>query len=243
MIKQATAAAIERLPQNSEAAVKIRALYEAYGIERSFLRLYEAGASCIALFEGTALAAILPTEYEETAAFLHMTPDIHSIRTTAEYAAYIASSWKTEATQGITMTTQSPMKSPIIATLAPPLKAVYGTLCMVFPEQLAAFDVWYADTHHRQRHNLLRVAAVLDNDVVAACALTTAETPQAVLIGGVATLPTYRGRGYAHACVAALTNQAHASQQRVLISPKHDGVVGLYEHWGFTKWGDWGQIQ
>lgn len=64
----------------------------------------------------------------------------------------------------------------------------------------------------------------------------------AALIGAVATLPAYRGRGFASRCVSALAAALQAENRRVLLSPKNSPAEALYTRLGFAVCGEWGEI-
>ena len=101
----------------------------------------------------------------------------------------------------------------------------------------------YADVHHRLRHGLCRLAAVETDGGVAACAMTTAECAGGAVIGAVATLPDYRGRGYASACVSTLAASLQKEGRRIYLSPKNAGAQRLYAGLGFVPCGEWGTLQ
>lgn len=64
----------------------------------------------------------------------------------------------------------------------------------------------------------------------------------AALIGALATLPAYRGRGFASRCVSALAAALQAENRRVLLSPKNSPAEALYTRLGFAVCGEWGEI-
>ena len=63
------------------------------------------------------------------------------------------------------------------------------------------------------------------------------------VIGAVATLPDYRGRGYASACVSTLAASLQKEGRRIYLSPKNAGAQRLYAGLGFVPCGEWGTLQ
>lgn len=252
MIVEATANDILALPPTSEAAVRILSQYQAYGCHRPFLRFWACGdGGILSLMDGMAVVA-LPENKEhkksaaETALFLQMHPDVVSVRADGETAAIIAEVWGTGRQTGVVMTPEDPAAWRNLSTeqsvYTPPLPDLYELLTAVFGYALPAFDAWYADVHHRLRHGCCRIKAVEREGRPVSAAMTVAECADAAIIGAVATSPHHRGKGYAAACVAALTSELIREGKRVLLSPKNAYARQLYEAWGFTVCGSWGTV-
>ena len=83
------------------------------------------------------------------------------------------------------------------------------------------------------------MAGVYEADTLAAVAMTTAECDTAALIGGVATRPESRGRGYAHCTVMTLAAALQQQGKAVWLSPKNAHAAALYTRWGFVPAGEW----
>lgn len=88
MIRRAEAADWGELEANSEAAVKICGLWEAYGADQPFCRFWRWGQGGIlaSLEDAAVLYSGEEDDWEEMAAFLAMSPDIHSLRSDEETA-------------------------------------------------------------------------------------------------------------------------------------------------------------
>lgn len=246
MIRQAGAADWGELEANSEAAVKICGLWEAYGADQPFCRFWRWGqGGILASLEG---AAVLYSggedDWEEMAAFLAMSPDIHSLRSDEGTARKLAEKLALPVAAGDVM---SPARTFALAEQGA-AKAVesprelYPLLSACFSEGLPSFDGWYADVSHRLRHGCCRIAVVHENGRPIACAMTTAEGGGAALIGAVATHPDFRGRGYASACVAYLTALLQQERRQVFLSPKNEPAHRLYRRLGYVDTGRWGSL-
>ena len=233
---------LEREPA-SEAAVKILCMAEAYGPERAFIHFWKGeGGLLLALLDGTATLLPGTAEREELALFLSMQEEIRLLRTDRETAVELAPllpGWVVET--GDVMTPARPF-SPVTASEWP-AREIYPLLRECFGETVPPFEVWYGDVNHRQRHGFCRIAAVEAEGKPVASAMTTAECRGGAVIGAVATLPAYRGRGYASACVSSLTARLQAEGRRIYLSPKNECAAKLYAGLGYASCGGWGTLR
>ena len=242
MIRQADDTELSVLPPVTEAAVRIRSLWEFYGAGRPFCRFWRWGENGrISLMEGTAvLYTGGETGEEELAAFLTMSPDIERVRTDGATARRLAERIGCTAETGAVMSPSGPpVESPVTCVDLPP-RDLYPLLVSCFASGIPPFDVWYADVSHRQRHGLCRIAAVLEDGVPVAGAMTVAECGGGALIGAVATRRESRGRGYASACVSRLTRALMKEGRQVYLSPKNETARRIYSRLGFIETGEWG---
>lgn len=255
-----------RIPGNSEAAVKLRALLHTYGAARPFLPFYQGddGSVC-ALLDG--VCVWLPGgDPDEMALFLTMQPDVRAVRTSGEGARRLSKVFGAPAVCGAVMTpartfdptsTAGPpaaAATPVVPVpaaptlIAPTPRAYYPLLRACFGDTLPPFDSWYADVSHRLRHGGCRLLGIEADGRLAAGAMTTAECGPwesdagAAVIGAVATLPGYRGRGFASRCVTSLAAALQAENREVLLSPKNSPAQALYAKLGFAVCGEWGEI-
>lgn len=77
---------------------------------------------------------------------------------------------------------------------------------------------------------------------IASCALSSAEGGSAAMLGGVATLPTYRGLGLSALCVGALCDhlfRAGTATISLFYLWNNDAAGRVYDKLGFTYDGDW----
>lgn len=242
MIRLATAEELTGLAAADEAAVRIDGLFRAYGEKTAFLRFYAAEqGALLAVMENTATVAVPPgvtANSEELGLFFAAQPDIVRVRSTAAVAQQLTgfsryrSGAVLEAATGLRPVSNTQPLSP---------RQLYSVLAAAFGRAAPAFEGWYVDVSHRMRHGCCRSAGVTVDGQPVACALTVAETDTAAVIGGVATRPAYRQRGYAHACVAALTAALQAEHKRVLIAPQDEKLQALYAGWGFVPAGTWSE--
>ncbi len=238
MIRAADAAALARFAPSSESLLRILSAARAYGTEQDFCRFCVGEDSALSLMDGAATAHF-GADGEDLELFLAMSPDVRTVRTGAEDARRLAVRFGGRVQTGEVVRADSPVLPEGEAATADPA-AIWPVLQAVFGDTLPSFDAWYADAHHRWRHGLLHTAAVMRDGRVVSCALTTAECEDAALLGGVATLPDYRGQGLASAVVTALAAARQAAGQRVWISPKNADAARLYRRLGFTVCGEWG---
>lgn len=119
--------------------------------------------------------------------------------------------------------------------LQPPLQEVFPLLCQIFEElQGTPFDLWYSGVSHKLRHGLAVVAGKwADGQLVSTAGIYNANRNVEVL-GAVATLPEYRGRGFAGELLLALAAGARSRGKLPYIVSKNQQARRLYEKLGFA---------
>lgn len=249
MIREAESEELKKLTPDSEAAVRILGLAEAYG-KQPFVRFWQITKAdhpvgYLSLLDGAAVlalnAAAVRDIAEETAAFLSMQPEIRYVRTSAETARRIAGdNWKLET--GTVMTPGEALQTPLKVPERLTPREIYPVLAACFGDEMPPFSPWYVDVSHRMRHGCCRIAGFREHDGPAACAMTTSECAGAAIIGAVATLPSCRGKGYASASVLTLARTLMSEGRIVYLSPKNEAAHRLYAHIGFTDCGHWGTL-
>lgn len=225
-----------------EAAVKLAGWWTAYGPDRSFVRFWttEQGG-LLGCMGDVALAAVPPADHEEAALFLCMQPDLRLVRSDPAFMGALSAQRGGQTETGMVMRLEGEIPS-VEPAEAPSLRQAYALLRQVFGDTMPPFDTWYVDMSHRLRHGCGQMAGITVGDTLAAVAMTTAESPAAGLIGGVATHPDHRGQGYAHRCVMTLASSLRRQGKEVWLSPKNDYAQALYTRWGFIPAGEWAQM-
>lgn len=241
MIRAVIAADVAALPTDSEALLRMASMAQVYGDAWQALRFWRGeGGSVLSLADGVATLHA-GEDVQDAALFLQMSPDVRTIRTDAHTAKRLADAWGAEVKTGDVMRAVRPLL-PTGETEALSPAALYPLLKAVFGADIPPFDVWYADVHHRLRRGRFGAAAVQREGRAVSCALVSAQTDRAVLLGGVATAPQVRGKGFASACVTALTCAEQAAGREVYISPKNEPAAALYRRLGFVPCGCWGIV-
>lgn len=242
MIREAVADDLSPRTLRTEAEVKIAGWAAAYGWEQPFLRIWKTQHSgLIACMGRDALAAVEAEDAAETALFLSMQPLIQTVRAAPELIRRLQQIRPGRVRQGAVMRLKHPALEPG-ETALPPLPDIYGLLCEAFAGALPSWEDWYVDVSHRLRHGCCRIAGVLEENEWAAVAMTTAECGPAAVIGGVATRPASRGRGYARRCVMSVAEALQKDGKAVWLSPKNEMAHTLYTRWGFEDAGEWAAI-
>ncbi len=243
MIAQVYEDVVSLWTPDSEAALRQCGQAAAYGASCPFLRFYaDEYDNRLSLFDGAATLHVAE-QAEDMLLFLTMDPSVRAVRTDRETAAKLAQMWGT-AFETEAVMCAPPAVLPQGEAVDTPLRDIYDVLTVGFGDGvLPAFDVWYADVHHRFRRGRCRAVSVREEAVSQACAMTVAECDAAALIGAVATRPTARGKGYASSCVMTLTAMLQAEGKTVWLSPKNAYAHALYERLGFTVVGYWGSVK
>ncbi|HPU59260.1 MAG TPA: GNAT family N-acetyltransferase [Candidatus Avimonas sp.] len=248
MIRTATDEDLKSLRPDSEAAVKILCLAEAYGLARSFLRFWcnEDRTLFMSLIDGVATISTISDEpevdFEELGVFLSMQRDINIVRTSETVANGIVKHCGIDAEYGSVLTPGDGLKKPSETpeNLSP--GEAYPLLKACF-EGLPPFDSWYADVSHRLRHGFCRIVGFRRDGIPVSCAMTTSEIHNAAVIGAVATLEQARGKGYASSSVLTLANDLINQGKKVFLSPKNCKAHELYTGLGFAECGRWANIK
>ncbi len=101
---------------------------------------------------------------------------------------------------------------------------------------------WLSDTTFRlNRNTATPILAELDGEN-AGCAMVLFRTDKAALLGAVATVPRFRGRGVARALVTRLANEELKSGRRTELLCKNDSIVDFYKSIGFKIADEWSLI-
>lgn len=223
----------------SEAAIRIAAAYEAYGLDTSFLQIFaDDSLTRMSLMDGVAVLHAPCGINDEWRCFISMQSDIRVVRTDADSAAVLADEWNVPYKSGDFMTYCETVTIESVQTDTARYEELYTFLSEYFT--LPSFDSWYVDVSHRVRHGSCHIASVLRNDYVVCNAMTVAETQNDALLGAVATHPQWRRQGLAAGCIGRLVEQLSA--KRVHISPVDEYARKLYEKLGFSVSGSWGEV-
>lgn len=119
----------------------------------------------------------------------------------------------------------------------PNLKSIYrlyNTVCAENGD--VPFDMWYTDKCYRLRHGLEIICSVDVNGKAASTAAARIAGSTAV-IDNVATLPDFRGRGYAKTAVSALCKSLCGKEIYLLSADEKTDL--MYEKIGFIKHSEW----
>ncbi|MDD3693153.1 MAG: GNAT family N-acetyltransferase [Oscillospiraceae bacterium] len=245
MIRLAQAKDFKHLKPHNEAAVRILALAASYGVECKFIRFWcdSDRQLFIAAMDSHAVISVdVNIDFNELYIFLSMQQDIKSVRTSRFAAQKLAAAGGWKYKSGIVMTAGKELQSPVLKPISLTPRDVYPLLKACFDTGLPEFDTWYVDVSHRLRRGLCRMVGFCIDSVPVACAMTTAECENAAVIGGVATLPRARGRGFASANVLTQTHQLLGEKKKVFLSPKNDAAYKLYFKIGFVRCGEWADM-
>lgn len=211
---------------NEPVSGRLLSWWEAYR-NTTIARFYQTeNGGCIAVMDTQAVACVPKEDTEEVFAFFELQPDIRSVYTTNS-ACCSGKVKHFTAMLAPTIAEAETLDTVSVRDLYPFLQAFF--------DDLPLFEAWYLDVSYRTRHDLCRHAVIKDNDVIVSSAMTVAEWQGGALLGGVATAPDYRRRGYAGRCVLSLTKALQARGKTVWICPYNPSAQRLYESLGFRE--------
>lgn len=122
------------------------------------------------------------------------------------------------------------------------LSIIYGILKHSDFNGLPEYLPWLTDVSHRLRRGTAKVIAAEESGKAVACAMVVFKTSSAAILGAVATLPEFRGKGYAGALVTALAEEMKAKKRRVNLLCAEGSIIRFYQNLGFEKIGEWSLI-
>lgn len=103
------------------------------------------------------------------------------------------------------------------------------------------FEPFYMDLSHRTRHGSAVTACIRRNTLPAACAISTAFTPDAAVVTGVACAPELRRRGLAGSAVLSLAGRL--ARENIYIFRAEDENEEFYRALGFIPYGRWAEMK
>lgn len=231
--------------RGSMAAIYIVSLAVAYGEQASFVRYYgdDKHIGYLAIMDGVGYYHSPHAPSAEWLQFLSMVPDMEQLYTSVCAAEHLATVWHKPFYIGHLLRHNKNVRgidfTDIKIGLCAPEK-LHDLLCQCF-ENMPAFASWYVDVSHRVRHGISHVATEWRGEQCIGCAMTVAETPGAVLVGAVCTLPQYRGQGVASRCLTALLHELN-TDRAVYLTVQENGLVSFYEKQGFSLVKQWARI-
>lgn len=230
----------------TESELRICALKRAYGLDVPFIQFFADDMGCMAsVMDGFCVVYSRHELNEEWRTFLRMHADIRIIHSNEEVIAKLADEMEAPYKKGEVMSLSNVSSECTLHKFDPQnvsLREIYAFLDTIF-DDLTPFDGWYVDVSHRVRHGCCHIAIERDtheSNGLIGSAMTIAETDAAALIGGVATLPKYRGRGIATRCVSELLTLL--PQKTVFIAPSNENSARVYAKLGFIPSGTWAEI-
>lgn len=122
------------------------------------------------------------------------------------------------------------------------LKEIYNIIKAEHLTGVGDYLPWLSDTTFRINRNTAKpLLAELDGRN-AGCAMVLFRTDKAALLGAVATVPEFRGRGVARSLVTTLANGELAEGRRTELLCKNDSIVNFYRSIGFKVTDEWSLI-
>ena len=122
------------------------------------------------------------------------------------------------------------------------LKEIYNIIKAANLTGVGDYMPWLSDTTFRINRNTATPLLAHVDGKSAGCAMVLFRTDKAALLGAVATVPEFRGRGIAGALVTRLANKELSDGKRTELLCKNDSIVDFYKSIGFTVKDEWSLI-
>ncbi len=127
---------------------------------------------------------------------------------------------------------------------SPPLRAVHTLLCACAGPSFCppVWEPFYLDVSHRMRHGLCRLCAAWEGDMLAACAMTVAQSPFSAVLGAVAVHPDFRRQGWGTRVVRGILSSLPEALPCFVLRDARENR-DFYASLGFSPCGEWEEIQ
>lgn len=122
------------------------------------------------------------------------------------------------------------------------LKEIYSIIKAENLTGVGDYLPWLSDTTFRINRGTAKPLLCEIDGENAGCAMVLFRTDKAALLGAVATVPEFRGRGVARNLVTRLANEELKSGRRTELLCKSDSIVEFYKSIGFTVTDEWSLI-
>ncbi len=127
-------------------------------------------------------------------------------------------------------------EAPLISVEEPPIKEIYEVLQSCASESFSVPDYlsFLSDVTYRKNRGKCALCGVREDGALASCAVTVAESEDAVILGAVATRPEYRKRGYSRAVVKTM-GERFSQERKVYVFSLSEKNTRFYEKSGFVR--------
>ena len=127
----------------------------------------------------------------------------------------------------------------------PDTREVYSVICKAASEHFAvpSYESFMLDVNHKLNQRSIRIYAVNDDKLPAACIMTLAESKDSAVLGALATDPNYRNKGYGAFLVKYINNVLVSEGKRVYLHRAPSENVAFYNRLGFKEYGKWAEYR
>ncbi len=224
---------------------RIKAYYNCYSTDYDFVRFWmqtdDEGnvTAAISRVDGDMTLSAEKADYEELLQFIKIVGF-----TTIQCDRSVAANFTAEETLwGYVVNFENKRENKDIALKKEfELKEIYGIIKAENLTGVGEFLPWLSDTTFRINRGTAKPLLCEIDGENAGCAMVLFRTDKAALLGAVATVPKFRGRGVARALVTRLANEELENGKRVQLLCKSDSIVDFYKSIGFTVTDEWSLI-
>lgn len=238
---------ISNVSDNDPFACRIISLYSSYSPELAFVDYWmiidEQSGKCEGAIarSGTAFILFLSNDknLDEVSSFMRVA-GASSALSSARYKLDIFGS---KNITGSVLMKNTPFEcvDNRATSVVPDIKAVYELIVKCADDNFRppVFEDFYVDVNHKLRHNTMRICGITEGDMLAAVAMTVAESANGAVLGAVACDPDYRKKGYGSSVVKNLSNILISEGKSVFLHRAKNANVSFYNNLGFTEIGKW----
>jgi len=242
---QAKEDALVRFCEKDVFGTRISAYYSTYGTEFAFALFYlqeidQDVTAAISKIDGSVtLCCKENADFEELAEFLSVI-GFESLMCSAETCGNLMlKPKKTGSVVEFKGSKKTSEKCSKILTSGFELTDIYDILKRSDFDGLSERLPWLSDVSYRMKMSTASAKVAEAEGKAVACAMVLFETGSAALIGAVATLPEFRGRGFAGELVTSLAAEMTPKNKRTELLCAEGSIIDFYNKIGFEKTGEW----
>ena len=221
---------------------KVKAIINAYGIDSSLVDVwFDEGKTVAVRFDGAmALYCTPETDTEELRQLIKLV-GCTAVFCERRYAGLLTENFR----HGTVMKYAGEKENSHCEDASENLREIYSLISENIPGSFPGdgYMYWLSDFMHRFLRGLSRARCVKENNSVAACCVTSAETQAAAVISGVVCAKEFRSRGFGRQCVLGLTNELTDEMKSVYVFVLNENAAGFYKKIGFEECGEWAEYK
>lgn len=236
---------IDTLSSGNPFGCRIKSLYNTYDYNLPFVDFW------VQLIDGepTALIARL-----ETAFVLQITDDADMdelsafMRVSGAVTIIVDDNYQLEIgldkTIGPILKSDSIMENESLFDITEPtVKEAYCVISKCVSKNFAvpSYESFALDVSHRLSKKTLRIYGIKENETLASCIMTLAESDDSAVLGALATDPSYRRTGFGTFLIKYINNVLVEEKKSVFLHRAPDENIEFYNKLGFEHFGTWAE--
>lgn len=236
LVENGNSSLITGITPNNIIKTRILCYAICYGFDKSFVDFWHGEGITVARFDDVyTIWAEADADIDELKEFINMM-QIKSIITN-DYVSYALGFDDAVIRSGFKYDGKAVIYPGISLINENNIKKNYSFISESIPGSFNAdsYLEFLSDFTYRKNRGFARGICFEENGEVIASALTASETPESVIISGIASSEKYRGSGLGRKIVSSITGILQEENKSVFVVALNDSAIGFYKHIGFTE--------